>query len=239
MLVILKTHFMRLGLLALSAALASCGGTPESRTGLLNPGTPYGVPAGAFRAPSLADENYALRPKDVVSVSVLGEPELTIERIPVGENGAFMMPIIGRVQASGRTVNEITYDIRSQLASRYLRNPFVTVNVLELNSHFVTVEGAVDMPGVFAFQPGTTLLGAIAMGQGPTKIARLDQVVIFREIYGRNMAARFDLNAVRTGTMIDPLLQPEDRIMIGTSGASQAFRDLLTALPAFAIFTRF
>jgi len=235
----LKHDFLRLGALALCSALAACGGTPPVQTGVVAPTAPIGAPAGAFVSPSLADENYVLRAKDVVSVSVLGEPELNIERVRIGEDGAFMMPIVGRVQASGRSVNEITNDVRAQLASRYLRNPFVTVNLLELGSHIVTVEGAVDQPGVFTFEPGTTLLGAIAMGKGPTEIAKLDQVVVFREIGGQQTAARFDLNAVRTGTMVDPLLQPEDRIMVGTSGASQAWQNLLSALPAFAIFTRF
>jgi len=236
---ILKRNFTRIGALLLASSLAACGGTPPVQTGVLSPVQPSGVAAGVFRSPTLADENYVLRAKDVVSVSVLGEDELNIARVRVGEDGAFMMPIVGRVQASGRTVNEVTNDIRSQLAARYLRNPFVTVNLLELNSHFVTVEGAVEQPGVFTFEPGTTLLGAVAMGRGPNSVARLDQVVVFREIGGQQSAARFDLNAVRTGAMIDPLLQPEDRIMIGTSGASQAWQDLLKALPAFAIFTRF
>lgn len=239
----LKRKLLRAGVFALpfafSVCLTGCGGTPQIQTGMITPVAPVGATAGAFRSPSLADETYALRAKDVLSVAVLGEPELSLGRIRVGEDGSFMMPIIGPVQASGRTVDEVTNDIRSRLASNYLRNPFVTVNVLELNSHFVTVEGAVDRPGVFPYQPGTTLLGAIAMGLGPTPVARLNQVVIFRQVDGQPSAARFDLNAVRSGAMIDPLLEPEDRITIGASGASQAFRDLLTALPAFAIFTRF
>ena len=224
---------------ALALALAACGGTPEIAGGPVVTAPPAGVSASAFRAPSLADENYTVRAKDVVSVTVLGEPELGIERVRIGEDGGFMMPIVGRVQASGRTVAEITNDVRSTLASRYIRNPFVTVNVLELGSHFVTVEGAVEQPGVFTFEPGTTLLGAVAMGRGPSDVAKLDQVIVFREIDGQTSAARFDLNAVRTGTMIDPVLQPEDRIMVGTSGSSRAWQNLLRALPAFAIFTQF
>jgi polysaccharide export outer membrane protein len=38
--------------------------------------------------------------------------------------------------------------------------------------------------------------------------------------------------------MIDPVLEPSDRVVVGVSGSSQAWQDLLQALPAFALFTR-
>ena len=68
--------------------------------------------------------------------------------------------------------------------------------------------------------------------------ARLDQVIVFREVNGQPLAARFDVNLVRAGKMIDPVLSPNDRIVLGVSGSSQAWQDLLQALPVFALFTR-
>lgn len=229
----------RLFPLAAIGLLAACGGTPPVESGPVLSTQPGGIGAYSFAAPTRLDSTYAINAKDVLSVSVLGEPQLSMDTIRVGEDGAFMMPIVGRVQASGRTVNEVANEIRTTLASRYLRNPNVTVNLIELNSHFVTVDGAVQQSGVFAFEPGTTLMGAVAMAKGPTDVAQLDQVIVFREMNGQLAAARFDLNLVRTGQMVDPLLEPEDRIMIGQSGANKAWRDLLDVLPAFAIFSVF
>lgn len=220
-------------------ALAACTGTPPVESGPVASVQPAGIGAYNFAAPTRVDATYTINAKDVIAIDVLGEPQLSLDKIRVGEDGAFMMPIVGRVQASGRTVSEVANDIRSSLASRYLRNPMVTVNLVELNSHFMTVEGAVQQPGVFAFEPGTTLLGAVAMAKGPTDVAKRDQVVIFREMGGQLAAARFDLDLVRSGQMIDPVLEPEDRIMIGQDGATKAWRDLLDVLPAFAIFSVF
>ncbi len=131
-----------------------------------------------------------------------------------------------------------TQTITQRLAARYIRNPMVSVNVVSTVSNIVTVEGAVEQPGVFNFQTNTTLLGAMALAHGPKRVARLDQVVIFREVNGQPLAARFDLNLVRAGQMIDPVLAPNDRIVLGVSGSSQAWQDLLQALPVFALFTR-
>mgnify|MGYP007056299579 FL=1 len=51
--------------------------------------------------------------------------------------------------------------------------------------------------------------------------------------------AKFDYAQVRAGTMIDPVLAPGDRVVVGTSGLSQLWQDFLKAVPAFALFTRF
>jgi polysaccharide export outer membrane protein len=50
--------------------------------------------------------------------------------------------------------------------------------------------------------------------------------------------AKFDADAMLNGTMIDPLVLPGDRIIVGASGPKQLWQDLIQALPAFAIFTR-
>jgi len=49
--------------------------------------------------------------------------------------------------------------------------------------------------------------------------------------------AKFDYRAVQQGTMIDPVLQPGDRVVVGTSGLSQFWQDVLKTIPVFALFT--
>lgn len=222
----------------LLTAVSACSGTPEMTTGIISPTAPVGAENYNFRSPTGNAQSYFVRAKDILNVSVVGEPSLTFSQIRVDEDGGFMMPFIGRVQASEQTVDAITRDITKRLAARYIRNPMVSVNVVETVSNIVTVEGAVEQPGVFNFQTNTTLLGAMAMAKGPKRVAKLDQVVIFREVNGQALAARFDLNLVRAGKMIDPVLSPNDRIVLGVSGSSQAWQDLLQALPVLALFTR-
>ena len=62
-------------------------------------------------------------------------------------------------------------------------------------------------------------------------------MAIFREAPQGLTVAKFDYRAVQQGTMIDPVLQPGDRVVVGTSGLSQFWQDVLKTLPAFAIFT--
>ncbi len=222
----------------LLGAVSACSGTPDIATGVIAPTAPAGAENYNFRSPTGVAQSYFVRAKDILTISVVGEPSLTFEQMRVDEDGGFMFPMIGRVQASEQTVEAITRDITTRLSARYIRRPMVTVNVASTVSNIVTVEGAVEQPGVFNFQTNTTLLGAMAMARGPKRVARLDQVVIFREVNGQALAARFDLNQVRAGKMIDPVLLPNDRIVLGVSGKSQAWQDLLQALPVLALFTR-
>ncbi len=233
-----NTYVKHLSAALLLSAVSACSGTQEIATGVISPSVPAGAENFNFRSPTGVAQSYFVRAKDILNITVVGEPSLTFDQMRVDEDGGFMFPMIGRVQASEQTVETITRDITKRLAARYIRRPMVTVNVVSTVSNIVTVEGAVEEPGVFNFQTNTTLLGAMAMAKGPKRVAKLDQVVIFREVNGQPLAARFDLNLVRAGKMIDPVLSPNDRIVLGVSGSSQAWQDLLQALPVLALFTR-
>lgn len=185
---------------------------------------------------NFASQTYELRPADVISVNVFREPDLSVEQIAVGSDGNISLPLIGGIPVEGLTPVELEYEIRSKLASGYLKNPQVSVNVVEFGSHRVTVEGAVEDPGVFKFTPGARLSSAMAMAKGPTRVAKLDQVAIFRESGKQLQIAKFDYGAVRQGTMLDPVIEPGDRIVVGTSGLSQFWQDLIDTLPAFGLF---
>jgi polysaccharide export outer membrane protein len=101
------------------------------------------------------------------------------------------------------------------------------------------VEGAVTESGVFEFTPGTRLSGGIALAKGPTRVADVREVAIFREGPSGTLIAKFDYAQVRAGGMMDPVLQPGDRIVVGTDNLSQTWQDILRALPAFGIFSQF
>ena len=102
--------------------------------------------------------------------------------------------------------------------------------------HLVTVEGAVDKPGVYSFQPGARLSTAVAMASGPKRTAKVSQVAVFRESPQGVMVAKFDYAQVSRGAMLDPVLEPGDRVVMGTDGLSVFWEDLLKALPVFGVF---
>lgn len=186
---------------------------------------------------SRLDPDYRLHNSDVISVNVFREPDFSVEKVPIGADGTVSLPLIGAVQASGLTLAELTAVVRQRLDDSGLKRPRVNINVLEHASHLVTVEGGVTKPGVYSFQPGAKLSSAIAMASGPNRVAKLREVAIFRETDEGMMVAKFDYAAVSEGTMIDPIIRPGDRVVVGMSALSVFWQDLLRALPAFGIFT--
>lgn len=180
---------------------------------------------------------YSLRPSDKITVNVFREPDLSLAEVMLGVDGSVSLPLLGTIPAAGLTTRELEQDIAKRLLAAGLRTPMVSVNIANYASHLVTVEGSVEDPGVYAFQPGARLSSAIAMGGGPTRTAKTEQVAVFRESPDGVMIALFDYGQMRQGTMLDPVLAPGDRVVIGTDGLSVFYQDLLQTLPALGVFT--
>lgn len=214
--------------------LAGCASTPEPIIGasVTQPRAELGQAGYSFARPT----SYLLRPSDQISVSVFREPELSLEKVRIGVEGNVSLPMIGSVPAAGMTAKQFEQDVTRRFAALGLKSPMVSVNIAEYASHLVTVEGAVEKPGVYPFQPGARLSSAIALASGPKRVAKIEQVAVFRESPQGIMVAKFDYSQVRQGTMLDPVLEPGDRVVMGTDGLSVFWEDLLKALPAFGVF---
>lgn len=214
----------------LATALVGCAGTPRETAGI----TTMTALAIANDGPVQVANNQ-IGPMDLVNVIVFQVPDLTFtgeNAIRVDASGLIEMPLIGSLQAAGRTPAELGSDIRTRLASRYLQNPQVTVRVAEAANQKITVDGAVTEPGVYETKGQTTLLQAVAMAKGATKVADLESVAVFRTVEGQRMVAVFDLAAIRGGYALDPVLQGDDVVIVDTSRLSAVIRDALVALPA-------
>lgn len=195
-----------------------------------------GYDAVAIDPQTALPERYTLAPGDVLSVAVFGEADLSVERIAVDNAGVVTLPLIGDVRAVGRSASELGAAIEAAYATNYLRDPRVSVAVLEARDRTIAVEGEVEQPGVFAYAEGQTLLSALALARSPTDTAKLDEVMIFRTVDGERTAGRFDLRAIRGGRMPDVALVPGDVIVVGYSSVRGAWQDVLRAVPVFGIF---
>lgn len=220
---------------AASAALTACGSTPPPAIGAAQTQPVESLGQADYAA--TPDANYRLHGSDVISVLVFREPDLSVEKVAIGADGFLALPLVGQVNASGLTAGELANQITGELGRAGLKQPQVSVNVIDHASHLVTVEGGVTEPGVYQFQPGSKLSAAIALAKGPSRVSQMREVAIFRQTPEGLMVAKFDYRAVRQGTMLDPVLAPGDRVVVGISGLSQFWQDLLRALPAFALFT--
>jgi len=182
---------------------------------------------------------YVIGPDDVIAVRVFREPDLSFDSVRVDSEGRFEMPLIGRVEAAGKSPDQLSNEIARRLGSNYLVNPQIAINILEANSKRITVEGAVERPGIFTQATPTDLLGAVAMAGGPTELAKLKEIAVFRKVNGQNMVAAFDLARIRSGEMENPVILPGDTVVLGYSGLRQGLQDFLKAAPLFSLFRVF
>jgi polysaccharide biosynthesis/export protein len=223
------------GLIAAGLALAGCAATSSGldhastavqRVGQLPPPTPTNTGVPEFR----------LGPYDHIVVEVLAAPELKRDG-RVDGSGAFSFPLIGTLQAAGLTPDELAGRIADGLRGRFVRDPQVTVSVQEVVSQVVTVDGEVREPGRYAVPGRMTLQQAIASAHGLTTEANITEVVVFRTVGARQMAALFSLKDIREGRYPDPLIYSQDTVVVGTSRARRLFQELAQISPLFGVFT--
>lgn len=134
--------------------------------------------SAATAASAQADAGYRLGPEDVVEVFVWKEPELS-STATVRPDGRISMPLVGEIEAAGKTPGDLEREIADGLAE-YVTKPVVTVIVKEVNSPQVSVLGEVRRPGRYRIAQSATVLDAIALGGGFTDYARPRRVVVLR-----------------------------------------------------------
>lgn len=214
--------------------LAGCAGTPRTTADMTAV-----VAMSALESQAVSPGDYRIGEQDLLNVRVFQVEDLSFPEMRVDSSGTIDLPLIGSVQAVGRTPSELAEDIRTRLASRYLQDPQVTVRVVEAASQKVTVDGAVTEPGVYQMKGRTTLLQAVAMAKGATRISNKRSVAVFRTLNGQRMVALFDLAAIQNGQAADPVLQGDDIVVVDTSRLNSAIQDALAVLPSVAAFVAY
>lgn len=197
-------------------------------------------PAGTVDAKALTDgfiavttpgnTAYKIGPEDVVDISVFKVQELS-KSVQVADGGTINLPLVGEIQVAGKTARDVELELTKQLGDKYLKSPQVTVFVKEYNSQRVTVEGAVKKPAVYPIRGKSSLLQMIANAGGLDELADFGNVVVVRQVNGQRFAGRFDMDAIRKGTVEDPALQQGDVIIANTSDAKAAFQTFLKIVP--------
>lgn len=174
---------------------------------------------------------YFIGPFDKLVIDVFGIEELSKREVQADATGNFSFPMAGTVQAGGKTPAEVEVVLRSRLSAAYIRDPQVTVNLKEAVSQVVTVEGQVVEPGIYPVIGKMTLLRAIAKAKGTAEFAKLDDVVIIREVDGQKYAGLYNLKQIRRGVYSDPEIFGNDVVVVGDSKARRMFKDFLQIVP--------
>jgi polysaccharide export outer membrane protein len=124
------------------------------------------------------DEESRIGPGDLLEISVFEAPEMN-RTVRVSANGEISLQLLGPVKAAGLAPHELESLLRDQLRRTYMKDPHVGVFIRELQSHAVSVVGAVNKPGVFQI-PGTrTVIELLSMAGGLADDAG-DAVLIMR-----------------------------------------------------------
>lgn len=136
---------------------------------------------------------YKLNSGDTISIRVLGEDDLKRDKVRLSDAGTMSFPILGEIRVKGMTAGDLEQYIAKGLKGRYLLNPQVTVSIDEYRNFFVN--GMVEKPGGYQFQPGLTVRKAISLAGGFKERASRDKIDIIRDDDPTQTPRRVDMNA--------------------------------------------
>lgn len=134
------------------------------------------------------DHTYRLGAGDQLRVITFGEEKLT-DDFRVNDSGTISLPLVGSLQATGLTTSELETSLRTALAkAKLLNDPSVAIEVIAYRPIFIL--GEVSHPGQFPYQPGMTVVTAVAVAGGFTYRAVDDYVAVVRSLDGKPVEGR-------------------------------------------------
>lgn len=149
-----------------------------------------------------SNASYLLDTGDVLRINVYNDAQLSTN-YGIDDAGYISMPLVGRVYVRGKTVNEVSALVTKRLASDYLRDPNVAVEVTQYRPFFI--QGEVSSSGQFPFVFGMTVRAAVSTAGGFTDVAAKNSATIYRK-------SGAGITTIRAN-MDDPI-QPGDTIVV-------------------------
>jgi protein involved in polysaccharide export with SLBB domain len=180
---------------------------------------PRAQPAQPAGGQATSDANYRLTANDLLDFRIFQEPELDAV-IRVSGDGNAIFPLIGQVPVAGKTIGEATELLRKRYMGGYLVNPQVNLTVRTYARKVFTVLGQVQRPGSYDIQgsESITLLQAIGMAGGYTRIANPGNVTVKRREGGEERIYRFNAKKMaKTNTDSGFSVKPGDVITVAES----------------------
>jgi polysaccharide export outer membrane protein len=158
--------------------------------------------------------DYVIGVEDVLTVMFLREKDLTAE-VVVRPDGKISLPMLNDVPAAGLTPEQLSATV-AEAATKFIRDPGVTVMVKAINSRKVYVVGEVSRPGTFQLGSEMNVLHGLAEAGGFLEHAKKDDVVIVRSVNGQEQRFKFNYNDVVRGknTQQNIKLLPGDTILV-------------------------
>lgn len=169
--------------------------------------------AGIAADPGTADR-YMIQPGDVLEVSVWKEESL-LKQVLVRPDGGISFPLVGNVQAAGRSVEEIQGVIADKLV-KFIPDPVVSVAIQALSGNKIYVIGKVARPGEFVATRYLDVIQALSMAGGMTPYAAANKVSILRRTDGKLSSIPFRYGDIEKGENLQQniILQSGDVVLV-------------------------
>ena len=156
---------------------------------------------------------YRIGAPDHLSVTIFPEPVLDFEA-KVRPDGRLSLPLIGEIQASGRTISDLSKEIQERMA-QYKRGAEASVSLVSAESTDISVLGEVAAPGAFPLVKQTRVVEAIATVGGTTTFGWDSHIRIVRVSEGQSIVHDVDLSDIRKGDQsTNMLLEPGDIVYV-------------------------
>ncbi len=158
--------------------------------------------------------DYKIGPEDILEVSVWKEPDLQ-RQVVVRPDGGISFPLVGNVQAVGKSPVELEQAIKAKL-DEYIPNAVVTVSVIEIRGLRIYVAGKVSRPGQYVVGRYIDVLQAITLAGGLTPFADESGIQIIRRSGDTEQIFRFNYAKVKRGRDLNQniILQADDTVVV-------------------------
>ncbi|BCS89123.1 polysaccharide biosynthesis/export family protein [Pseudodesulfovibrio sediminis] len=166
-------------------------------------------------ANAVSMDTFTLGAGDVLEISVWDDERLTRPTVVVRPDGKISFPLVGELQAAGKTVEELRKDFASRM-EKYIPDASVTIMLQQLGSAQVYIVGKVNRPGVYLMSGRVTVLQALALAGGITPFAESDEILVVRVDNGKQTYLPFDYVKAVAGDGLDQniTLEPGDTLLI-------------------------
>lgn len=141
--------------------------------------------------------DYTIGPGDQLGIEVWKDAALT-RVVTVLPDGKISFPLIGELEAGGKTVAQLKKEIEQKIA-RYVPDSTTTVEVRQSNSMHIYVLGRINAPGRLILNANVNVLQALAIAGGPNTFANRTRIRIFRQEGGKTLSFPFNYDDVTAG----------------------------------------
>lgn len=129
-------------------------------------------------------------------------------------SGQMDVQYIGSVHAGGKVVNNVKAEIVERLKDGYIKDPVVSLTIVEVNSRKLSVLGQVTRSGTIKFTPGMTITEAIAQSGGFSPMARKNMVKVTRFLDGRKETYKIPVEMIGEGKRPNFPVMPGDEVFV-------------------------